>query len=312
MKQELITEAARLQKLAGILKEDEVDDLQSTVTASYEKFVNQLGSNASDPKIQALLKKGTEDGKPTDEVVSLKDASIPVQDLKPTQNEIALDKSLSFPLTNPKSTADCLKGGTVAIAGKRIITAKGQYIVDGHHRWSQLYAMNKDASIAVSDMNSKSVTEPMDFLKVTQIAIAADLGTVPTATAKGSKNLITIGEVDLKKYVRETITKDVMKVFVKFGKVKVKSNKDADNLSTSNLDQAANYIWSNVQSMQNTSKPVPGAPKRDVMPQTDDAKNWKKIAQSGELNYMPPFKQEESVNKRLDTMLTNTIIKVKK
>ena len=89
-----------------------------------------------------------EDGKPTDEVVSLKDASIPVQDLKPTQNEIALDKSLSFPLTNPKSTADCLKGGTVAIAGKRIITAKGQYIVDGHHRWSQLYAMNKDASIA--------------------------------------------------------------------------------------------------------------------------------------------------------------------
>ena len=106
MKQELITEAARLKKLAGILKEDEVDDLQSTVTASYEKFVNQLGSNASDPKIQALLKKGMEDGKPTDEVVSIKDASIPVQDLNPTQNEIALDKSLSFPLTNPKSTAD--------------------------------------------------------------------------------------------------------------------------------------------------------------------------------------------------------------
>ena len=207
-----------------------------------------------------------------------------------------MDKSLTYPLTDVKSAESCLKGGTVAIAGKRIITAEGSYVVDGHHRWSQLYAMNKDAKIAVTDMVSKDLKNPLDFLKITQVAIAADLGKVETQTAKGSINLITISEDQLKKFVKKTITKDVMKVFVKYGKVKVNSNRDADNLSNSNLEQVANYIWSNVQSMQKTSKPVAGAPKRDFMPQTDDAKNWKKLAAAGSLNYKEPF-TTESINK---------------
>lgn len=278
-----------------IIKEDETEDLQSTVTSPYEKFVAQLGSNAQDSKVQALLKKGTEDGKPADEVITLKDTAIAVQDLKPTQNEIALDKSLTFPLTNATSAEDCLKGGIVAIAGKRIVTAKGQYIIDGHHRWSQLYAMNKDASIAVTDMDSKAVSKPIDFLKVTQLAIAADLGNVPTATAKGSKNLITIGEADLKKHVIDTITDAVLEVFKKYKKGDTK-------------EAVADYIWSNVLQMQKTSKPVAGAPKRDVMPQTDDATNWKDIVKTGELNFMPPFKQE-SVNKTFENKLFESVLK---
>jgi len=283
---------AKLIKEELKLTEDEADDLQAIVDTPYEDFVAKLGSNISDPKIQAILMKGKEDGQPTDEVINLSDIDIPVQKLQPTQNEIALDKSLIYPLTDVKSAEVCLKGGAVAIAGKRIITANGIYIVDGHHRWSQLYAMNKDASIAATNMTSAIIKQPLDFLKVTQAAIAADLKKVPTASAKGSINLITISEDQLKTFVKKTITKDVMKVFVKYGKVKVKSNKDADNLSNSNLEQAANYIWSNVQSMQSTSKPVSGAPKRDSMPQTDDATKWQDIASSGDLNFTPPFKSK--------------------
>jgi hypothetical protein len=283
---------AKLIKEELKLAEDEADDLQAIVDAPYEDFVAKLGSNISDPKIQAILMKGKEDGQPTDEVINLSDIDIPVQKLQPTQNEIALDKSLIYPLTDVKSAEVCLKGGVVAIAGKRIITADGIYIVDGHHRWSQLYAMNKDASIAATNMTSAVIKQPLDFLKVTQAAIAADLKKVPTASAKGSINLITISKDQLKAFVKKTITKDVMKVFVKYGKVKVNSNKDADNLSNSNLEQAANYIWSNVQSMQSTSKPVSGAPKRDSMPQTDDATKWQDIASSGDLNFTPPFKSK--------------------
>ena len=283
---------AKLIKEELKLAEDEADDLQAIVDAPYEDFVAKLGSNISDPKIQAILMKGKEDGQPTDEVINLSDIDIPVQKLQPTQNEIALDKSLIYPLTDVKSAEVCLKGGVVAIAGKRIITADGIYIVDGHHRWSQLYAMNKDVSIAATNMTSAVIKQPLDFLKVTQAAIAADLKKVPTASAKGSINLITISEDQLKTFVKKTITKDVMKVFVKYGKVKVKSNKAADDLSNSNLEQAANYIWSNVQSMQSTSKPVSGAPKRDSMPQTDDATKWQDIASSGDLNFTPPFKSK--------------------
>jgi len=267
------------------LREDETTDtLKDTLTTgSYEAFVAQLGDAVKDPKVKAVLAAGEEDGQPADEKITLTDGDIDVTALQPTQNEIALDKSLTYPLTDVKSAESCLKGGTVAIAGKRIITAEGSYIVDGHHRWSQLYAMNKDAKIAVTDMVSKDLKDPLDFLKITQVAIAADLGEVPTQTAKGSINLITISKDQLKKFVKTTITPDVMKIFVKYGKVKVNRSKDAENLSARNLEQAANYIWSNVESMQKTSKPVAGAPKRDFMPQTDDAKNWEKLAAAGSL-----------------------------
>lgn len=281
------------------LREDEATDaIKDTLTTdSYEAFVTQLGDAVKDPKIQAVLAAGEEDGQPADEKITLTDGDIDVTALQPTQNEIALDKSLTYPLTDAKSAESCLKGGTVAIAGKRIITAEGSYVVDGHHRWSQLYAMNKDAKIAVTDMVSKDLKNPLDFLKITQVAIAADLGKVDTATAEGSINLITISKDQLKKFVKTTITPDVMKIFVKYGKVKVNRFKDAENLSASNLEQAANYIWSNVESMQKTSKPVEGAPKRDFMPQTDDAKNWQKLAAAGSLNYKEPFTTSESINK---------------
>lgn len=304
-----------MQKHAGVISEDQYEkrlklvedessDLLATVAAPYEDFVAKLGSNISDPKIQAILMKGKEDGQPADEVIKLTDADIPVQKLQPTQNEIALDKSLIYPLTDVKSAEVCLKGGVVAIAGKRIITANGIYVVDGHHRWSQLYAMNKDASIATTNMTSAVIKQPLDFLKVTQAAIAADLKKVPTATAKGSINLITISEDQLKTFVIATITDPVLDVFKKYKKGDTK-------------EAAANYIWSNVQSMQSTSKPVSGAPKRDVMPQTDDATKWQDIAKSGDLNFMPPFKLKtaapvaESVHKTVTKML-NEAIKNKK
>ena len=288
-------------KLKSILKESRIklredettDTLKDTLTtSSYEAFVAQLGDAVKDSKVKAVLAAGEEDGVPADEKITLTDGDLDVTALRPTQNEIALDKSLTYPLTDVKSAEACLKGGTVAIAGKRIITAEGSYIVDGHHRWSQLYAMNKDAKIAVTDMVSKDLKNPLDFLKITQVAIAADLGKVPTQTAKGSINLITISEDQLKKFVIDTITDPVLEVFKKYNKATTK-------------EEAADYIWTNVQSMQKTSKPVAGAPKRDFMPQTDDAKNWEKLAAAGSLNYKEPFTTSESINKNRWQQIAN-------
>ena len=275
-----------LKELHVILHEDAATDaIKDTFSAdSYESFVTQLGDAVADSKVAAVLAAGADDGEPADEKITLTDGDIDVTALRPTQNEIALDKSLTYPLTDVKSAESCLKGGTVAIAGKRIITAEGSYVVDGHHRWSQLYAMNKDAKIAVTDMVSKDLKNPLDFLKITQVAIAADLGKVETQTAKGSINLITISEDQLKKFVIDTITGPVLDVFKKYNKATTK-------------EEAADYIWTNVQSMQKTSKPVEGAPKRDFMPQTDDATNWKKLAARGSLNYKEPFVAAESINK---------------
>jgi hypothetical protein len=40
----------------------------------------------------------------------------------------------------------------------------------------------------------------------------------------------------------------------------------------------AQFIWSNVEKMQQNNQPVSGAPERGLMPQTDDAKNWQDLA----------------------------------
>ena len=42
--------------------------------------------------------------------------------------------------------------------------------------------------------------------------------------------------------------------------------------------EAAHYLWLNVKLMQEKNKPYKGSPSRDIMPQTDQAVDWKKSA----------------------------------
>jgi hypothetical protein len=101
----------------------------------------------------------------------------------------------------------------------------------------------------------------MDALKSAQLGIAADIGKVPTAPA-GGVNMLKSGESEIKKFVMDTITDDVVELFKKFKKGNTK-------------EEIADFVWNNVKAMQQNNQPVAGAPKRDIMPQTDDAPQWK-------------------------------------
>ena len=241
-----LVEAEEDQKIKDLLKQD------------YDTFVNKLNVDVQDKKFQDAIK-ALSDKAP----VKFTEIAPTVGNLKPTQNEIDVDKSLKFPLTNAQSAELCLKGGTVAVAGKRIITAGGgKYIIDGHHRWSQVCALNPEAKIAAVDLSD--IKDPFKALKATQLGIAADLGKVPVAKVEG-RNLLKIGKDELIAYVQKVTTPEVLEVFKKY-----KKGDDAKAV--------AEYIWTNVEKMQADNQPVSGAPKRDIMPQTDDATNWKKHA----------------------------------
>lgn len=245
-------------RLKSLLKEDETDDLKQILKNDYKTFVDKLGDNISDPKFISAVK-SLSDKYP----IQTSDISPRVKDLRPTQNEVVLDKSLSYPLTNATSAEQCLKGGVVAIAGKSIVTAGGgRYVIDGHHRWSQLFCMNPEAKIAALDITN--IKNPIQALKATQLGIAAQTGKVPMSTGGGT-NLFTIDEKTLKLYVINTITDPVVEVFRKNGKGSTK-------------EEIANYIWENVKLLKRESKPIPGAPSREVMPQTDDAPQFKDTA----------------------------------
>ena len=255
------------------LNEDEAqEELKSILKKDYKAFVGELGDNVKDPKFIDAIK-SLSDTAP----VKVTAMSPICTDLRPTQNEVVMDKSLSYPLKDPASAEANLKGGVVAPGGKSIVTGGGgKFVIDGHHRWSQVFCINPDAKIKSLDLSS--IKKPLEALKATQIGIAAQTGEVPTATG-GGVNLFKVGEGELKKYVIEKITDAVIKVFAKYEK-------------GDTPEAIADFIWGNVQILKKQSPPVAGAPKRDVMPQTDDAPDW--VANTFNVEKIP-----ESVVRRL-------------
>ena len=256
-----INEVKRLQQLAGLLTEAEAtpeQELKSILKADYPTFVQKLGDNINDPKFRDAIK-SISDQYP----IKTQNITPKVTDLKPTQNEIDVDKSLKFPLTNAQSAAVCLKGGPVSIAGKNIVTGGGgKFIIDGHHRWSQVCALNPEAKIAAIDLSD--IKDPMKALKATQLGIAADLGKVPVAKVEGN-NLLRMSKDALVTYVVKTITPEVLEVFKKAGK-------------GDSPEAVGQFIWTNIDKMQTNNQPVSGAPERGIMPQTDDATKWQDLA----------------------------------
>lgn len=244
-----------LNEVKGRINEDEAqEELKTILKKDYVSFVKELGDNIKDEKFLNAIKSLS-----SSTPIKTSKISPACKDLQPTQNEVVMDKSLSYPLKDPASAEASLKGGIVAPAGKSIVTGGGgKFVIDGHHRWSQVFCLNPDAKIKAVDLSD--IKKPLEALKATQIGIAAQTGTVPTA-AGGGVNLFTVGEGELKKYVIDNIEDPVVEVFKKYGKGDTK-------------EAIADYIWGNVQILKKESPPVSGAPKRDVMPQTDDAPQW--------------------------------------
>jgi len=180
------------------------DDIETKKAGGYTEFVNFLKAKAKDPKVHALLYSGLFDGDEDDDKVIIEKTDIPVTSLIPTQKEIGLADSLGWvSKNNPQGGAKLAAAnpGFVADVGGRIIAADGRFIIDGHHRWSQVYLLNPQAKIPAynliapdSPIPGKSATsEGQDFLKMAQIAIAAVDQNVPVANANTATDIYRTG-----------------------------------------------------------------------------------------------------------------------
>ena len=305
MKTNLIIESARLQKLAGILKEDgeqdKLDDLSAAFESdSVENYVNLLKKYQTDPKVLAVLKAGLTDGFPTDEKFNVSKASYPVKFLKPTQNEIWAEESLKNILTDQYGSLDGFLKGNVSFPDA-IITYNGKFVLDGHHRWSQVYAANPNAKIQAINIVGK--IDPKDILKAVHTAIAVDSGETKTISANlKAGNLLQFTPDKVKSYVADELTEKARKVW-------------ADNGLESD-EAIADKIATNVEAMLTNSKPEEWAPSRDSMPQpgASGSEKWDVGMKVGKVNLIDPKitdTKKESVNKRLDSMLKESFIKIK-
>mgnify|MGYP003116779249 FL=1 len=180
------------------------DELESKKQGDYASFVSYLKNNITDPKMQALLNSGMFDGVAEDDMVQVQETDLPVSQLQPTQSEIGLADSVAWAAANkPEATAELAAAapGTVADVGGRIITADGKYIIDGHHRWSQVYIMNPKAKIPVYNLITpdspipgvSTTTSGQDYLKMSQLAIGAVDGVIPQVQADTATDIYRTG-----------------------------------------------------------------------------------------------------------------------
>jgi hypothetical protein len=245
-------------------------------TEDYKTFVKKLGKLSNDKRVMTLLGSGLFDGSRKDESFKMEIKEIPVKNLRPTQNEIDMDKSLTVPLKAvfPSSLEDVIGGKNVEIVAP-IVVLNDKYILDGHHRWSQVYSMNKDATMKALVFTGN--IKPLDMLKVLQVAIANEIQEVPTKNVRGT-NLFKVKDSQVKKEVLEKISPMTLQIM-----------KEHNKIQKGTKEEAVKYVLDNIHAMQRTSKPVPNAPSRNFMPQTDEAKYSLEQTRKGKVNFRAPL-----------------------
>jgi len=233
--------------------------------------------NCANPGLYALLTTGGVSRGIPNGAIDVEEMAVPVAGLIPNQNEISLASSLGFPLgKDPEAIRTAFEGGDIKVAGQLILTsADGQYIVDGHHRWSQLFVINPFANIVAADVGY--VPNPKEALVQTQVAIAAQTGFLGSQSA-GNDNLFTIRQESFNDQVAAIINngrypKDspitpgeptkpaVLEIFTEF--LGLDGQTDAEK-----MDSIENYLWGNVLRMRENNFYITDAPGRPVMPQT--------------------------------------------
>lgn len=230
---------------------------------SYEDLGPALEDIVDDPKLYALFSEGFGNGELADVKMSSSPTAISVAQLLPSQSEIGLDNSLSYPL---KQDCSQLFKGTVQIVAP-IITYRKTFIIDGHHRWSQLYMMNPKAKISAINFNYDQES-PYRALRNFQGAIAVANKEVPKSYSKVN-NVYEMSESAIEKYIDENISDACWKSLVKVGVCE-------------DRDSAIDYILDNALKLKTDNPPFANAPDREYMPQTNEKSI--KIAEEGQTN----------------------------
>ena len=224
---------------------------------------------------------GATDGLPLDELQTVTPMDVNVGSLIPLQSEIDIYQSLHYVLGLDPAKSDLktyLTGGVITPHGGPIITGGGgTYVVDGHHRWSSIYVINPNAQVKAFDLGYEK--SPLDYLKITQMAVGAELGFLPVQSVQG-KNLLTISRKDFNTWVTKDIQdgpkpQAVIDVF-----------KQAMGLN--GIAEIADYLWANVERMRKFNRPVPGVTSRDYMPQPPDTEATLQLLETGQLDYRFP------------------------
>lgn len=209
----------------------------------YDETVDFVDEIVKDPKLKFLLGLGF-GGDFSNLKLKLKKTNIPAKRLIPTQSEIGTDETLKY-LVQGKDIDVCFDKTT--IVKKPIVTFQGTFIIDGHHRWSQIFVTNPDANIVCIDITGN--LSPLSMLKAVQCTIGSNTGKLIRKDIQG-KNLYDTTEKELRKYFQDNLSDTVRENLLKY------------------YEDPEGSLVQNVIQLQRNNKPILNAPDRGEMPQT--------------------------------------------
>ena len=169
-------------KLKPLLTEAPTDDVAKIAKSGLAQSVSMLKKLSADRDVVNVLAKGTEDGNIKDEQVKFSTAVVPCTKMFPTQAEIGFGNSLDDLCKNQpwRSAVEAAFKSPVLMPSKPdnvpVLAAKvgGKiFILDGHHRWSLCFMINRNAKMQCDIMEVPSGEDEEGALKIMQMAIAA-------------------------------------------------------------------------------------------------------------------------------------------
>jgi hypothetical protein len=193
--------------------------------------------------------------------------------------------------------------------GNDFIVINGNLIIDGHHRWSSLFAAaGPDAEIAAIDLGMPE-SSAAEVLAAVQVAIASTLKggeKVPEAKA-GGKNILGQSADGIKSLIEssvgetteagELLSDDFVKQCME--DEKLSKHLGISDAGADSVESAREAIIGKVSEfLSQMNQPADGSPPRVDMPQIDKAgggvKGVMNALASGDVNYKPPFVSKES------------------
>ena len=239
--------------------------LKDLVDEEYSDFVANLQKKIRDEKFQAFLNMGLKpfDGDAEDDKVKVEPDNIPVENLVPTQSQIGLADSLGYLSANDPAGAGKIAKlkGSPANVGGRIVVANGRYIIDGHHRWSQVYLLNPKAKIPTFNFTTSNLPDKdpaKGALKLAHIAIAAVDQAVPLQSADSATDVYaTAGDSDqIRNILNDVISEKMAEGLM-------------DAYGVESRDEVLDIVTKNAETLyKETREFAEKGPIRGLMPQT--------------------------------------------
>ena len=241
----------------------------------YPDYVKTLNNMLQDPKSKVLLEDGF-GGELGDINFDFQPKLIRAASLIPTQAEIDVEKSLKHPLTKPENIKKDFSN-KIVVNDTPIVTFRGNYVIDGHHRWSEVAMLNPDGKMLCFDYDAE--ISPVQMLKAVQGAIAAVLAQRDEKEELPQSNIKSQNIYDnewsaekISKWISDTITDECVEELMKYYP-KMHSK-----------DDVVKTLSDNVVSFKVNNPPVAQAQHRGDMPQPDKAGTKKGDKKSAEPN----------------------------